>query len=643
MAKVIGIDLGTSNSAAAYMEAGRPVIIPSAEGAGVASGKAFPSFVAFTKDSQKLVGEPARRQASINPEGTIFAAKRKMGTDFKYKVFGKEFTPQQISAFILQKIKQDAESYLGDTIEEVVITCPAYFNDNQRQATKDAGEIAGLKVLRIINEPTAACLAYGLDKAGKEQKIMVFDLGGGTLDVTILEMGWDDEHKAATFEVIATNGDTQLGGTDMDNTLIDYIVKEFKRETGIDLKNDKMAVQRVREAAEKAKVELSSTLSTDINLPFITADQGGPKHLAMSLNRSKVEDLIGPIIDRCKHPIEQALSDAKIAAKGIDKVILVGGPTRMPIVQKFVEDYVGKKIERGVDPMECVALGAAIQAAIIKGEAKDVLLLDVTPLSLGIETLGGVNTKLIERNSTVPTRKSQIFSTAADNQTAVTVRVIQGERPMADAEGNVELGKFDLIGIPPAPRGIPQVEVTFNIDANGIVHVAAKDLGTGKEQSIKITAPKKLSKEEIEKMVKEAEKFATEDQRKKEEVEVVNQADALAYSTEKSLKDFGDKVDQAARADIEAKINDLKQAIKDKNIDRIKKGMDELTKVSHKLAEEVYKKTAQAEKGGPHAGPQGKPQEEPDTAKEPAGGKKEEDIIDAEYTTEDEDGKKKKK
>ncbi|MCM8790676.1 MAG: molecular chaperone DnaK [Candidatus Omnitrophica bacterium] len=641
MAKVIGIDLGTSNSAAAYMEAGRPVIIPSAEGAGVASGKAFPSYVAFTKDGQRLVGEPAKRQASINPEGTIFAAKRKMGTDFRYKVYGKEYTPQQISAFILQKIKQDAEAYLGDTVNEAVITCPAYFNDNQRQATKDAGEIAGLKVLRIINEPTAACLAYGLDKAGKEQKIMVFDFGGGTLDVTILEMGWDDEHKAATFEVMSTSGDTQLGGTDMDNALVDYITGQFKRDTGIDLKNDKMALQRIREAAEKAKVELSSTLSTDINLPFITADQAGPKHLTMSINRSKLEELVSPIIDRCRGPIEQALSDAKITAKNIDRVILVGGPTRMPIVQKFVEDYVGKKIERGVDPMECVALGAAIQAAIMKGETKEVLLLDVTPLSLGIETLGGVNTKLIERNTTIPTRKSQIFSTAADNQTAVTVRVIQGERPMADAEGNVELGRFDLIGIPPAPRGVPQIEVTFDIDANGIVHVSAKDLGTGKEQSIKITAPKKLSKEEIDKMIKEAERFASEDAKRKEEVETINQADSLVYATEKSLKEFGDKISQSERAEIESRINDLKQAMKDKNIASVKRGMEELTRASHKLAEEVYKKSAgqKTGAGGPQGGPQGA-SSGPQEGAGQAGGGKQDDVIDAEYTAEDEGDKK---
>ncbi len=625
MAKVIGIDLGTSNSAAAVMEAGRPVIIPSAEGAGVASVKAFPSYVAFTKDGQRLVGEPARRQAAINPEGTIQAAKRKMGTDFKFKVFGKEYTPQQISAFILQKIKQDAESYLGDKIEEVVITCPAYFDDNQRTATKDAGEIAGLKVLRIINEPTAACLAYGLEKAQKEQKIMVFDLGGGTLDVTIMEMA------QGVFHVQSTSGDTQLGGTDMDKLLLEHIAGQFKRETGIDLLNDKMAVQRLREAAEKAKVELSSTVSTDINLPFITADATGPKHLAMTITRAKLEDLVNSIIDRCRHPMEQALSDAKLSPKDIDRIIMVGGPTRMPIVQKFVEDYVGKKIERGVDPMECVAMGAAIQAAIIKGDVKDVLLLDVTPLSLGIETLGGVNTKLIERNASIPTQKSQIFSTAADNQTAVTIRVLQGERPMAD--DNVELGRFDLVGIPAAPRGVPQIEVKFDIDRDGIVHVSAKDLGTGKEQSIRITAPKKLSKEEIDKMVRDADKFAAEDIKKKEEIEVINQADNLVYATEKSLKDFGDKVSQTERADIEARVNDLKGAIKDKNVDRIKRASEDLTKASHKLAEEIYKQAAakqQQQQGQAAGGGAKEANEEPKAEK-----KKDEDIIDAEYKEED--------
>ena len=634
MAKVIGIDLGTSNSAAAVMEGGRPVIIPSAEGAGVASGKAFPSYVAFTKDGQRLVGEPARRQAAINAEGTIQAAKRKMGTDHKFKVYGKEYTPQQISAFILQKIKQDAESYLGDKVEEVVITCPAYFNDNQRQATKDAGEIAGLKVLRIINEPTAACLAYGLEKAQKEQKIMVFDLGGGTLDVTVMEMA------QGVFHVQSTSGDTQLGGTDMDKILLEYIAGQFKRETGIDILNDKMAVQRVREAAEKAKVELSSTVSTDINLPFITADATGPKHLAMTITRAKLEDLVGPIINKCRHPIEQAIADAKLKASDIDRIIMVGGPTRMPIVQKFVEDFVGKKIERGVDPMECVALGAAIQAAIIKGDVKDVLLLDVTPLSLGIETLGGVNTKLIERNASIPTQKSQVFSTAADNQTAVTIRVLQGERQMAD--DNVELGRFDLVGIPAAPRGVPQIEVKFDIDRDGIVHVSAKDLGTGKEQSIRITAPKKLSKEEIDKMVKDAEKFAAQDSKKKEEIEIINQADNLTYATEKSLKDYGDKVGPAERADIESKLNDLKTAIKDKNVDRIKKGMDELTKVSHKLAEEIYKQASQKQQQGQDPGARSKggaqePGEEKSDADGPTPGG--DDVIDAEFKEEDDKDK----
>ena len=639
MGKAIGIDLGTSNSAAAVMEGGRPTIIPSAEGAGVSSGKAFPSFVAFTKDGQRLVGEPAKRQAPVNSEGTIYAAKRKMGTDHKFKVDNKEFTPQQISAFILQKIKADAEKYLGDTVTEAVITVPAYFNDNQRQATKDAGEIAGLKVLRIINEPTAACLAYGLDKAGKEQKIMVFDFGGGTLDVTILEMGWDEEHKAATFEVLSTSGDNHLGGTDMDNVLIDYICEEFKKESGIDLKGDKMAFQRLREAAEKAKVELSSTVSTDVNLPFISADSNGPKHLNLTIERAKLESLVAPIVDRCREPIVQAIKDASAKlgedAK-VDRVILVGGPTRMPSVQKFVEDEVGQKIEGGVDPMECVALGASIQSGIIKGDAKEILLLDVTPLTLGIETLGGVFTKLIERNTTIPAKKSQVFSTAEDNQPAVTIRVLQGERQMA--KDNTELGNFDLVGIPPAPRGVPQIEVTFDIDTDGIVHVNAKDKGTGKEQSIKITASTKLSDEDIDKMVKESEKYAEEDKKQKEKIELVNQANAIVYSTEKSVKEYGDKVSADDKASIEKELESLREAIKSSDEEKIKSGMESLQKVSHKLAEEVYKATAAQQTAGETAGaqanadPQGaQSQGESQTATDT----KKEDIIDADFTAEE--------
>ena len=636
MGKAIGIDLGTSNSAAAVMEGGRPTIIPSAEGAGVASGKAFPSFVAFTKEGERLVGEPARRQAPMNSEGTIYAAKRKMGTNEKIKALDKEFTPQQVSSFILQKIKADAEKFLGDTVDEAVITVPAYFNDNQRQATKDAGEIAGLKVLRIVNEPTAACLAYGIDKAGKEQKIMVFDFGGGTLDVTVLEMGWDEENKAATFEVLSTSGDNHLGGTDMDNALIDYIVEEFKKESSVDLKADKAAFQRLREAAEKAKVELSSTVSTEISLPFITADASGPKHLNLTIERSKLESLVGPIVDRCSGPIDQAIKDAssKLGEDvSVDRVILVGGPTRMPIVQEFVEKKVGQKIERGIDPMECVALGASVQAGIIKGDAKEVLLLDVTPLTLGIETMGGVMTKLIERNTTIPIKKSQVFSTAEENQSAVTIRVLQGERQMAN--DNTELGRFDLVGIPPAPRGVPQIEVTFDIDTDGIVHVNAKDKGTGKEQSIKITASSKLSDEDIEKMVKEAEQYAEEDKKRKEEVEAVNEGNSVVYATEKSLKEYGDKISADDKKAVEAELETLKKAVESKDVEKIKAAQESLNKASHKLAEEMYKATS-AQGAGPQAGAQaasGDPTQQAGagTATE----NKDDDVIDADFKAED--------
>lgn len=615
MAKIIGIDLGTSNSAAAVMLGGRPTIIPSAEGI-TQYGKAFPSYVAFTKTGERLVGEPAKRQAITNPEGTVTAFKRKMGTDYKYRMFGKDYSPQELSAILLQKIKRDAEAFLGDKVEKAVITVPAYFNDNQRQATKDAGTIAGLEVVRIINEPTAASLSYGLDKMEKEHKIMVFDFGGGTLDVTIMEFG------AGVFEVKATSGDTLLGGTDMDNKLVDYIVEEFRRQEGVDVRNDKVAMQRIRDAGEKAKIELSTTLTSDINLPFLTADASGPKHLTMTLTRAKLEDIVGEVVERCKGPVRQALSDAKLTPRDIEKIIMVGGPTRMPIVQKFVEDYVGKNVERGVDPMECVATGAAIQAGVLAGEVKDILLLDVTPLTLGIETLGHVMTKLIDRNTTIPTRKSQIFSTAADNQTTVEIHVLQGERAMA--YDNVTLGRFNLVGIPPAPRGIPQIEVTFDIDANGILHVTAKDLGTGKEQKMTITAPLKMASDEIQRKIKDAEKYAEEDRKTREKVELQNQADTMVYTTEKTLKELGDKVSADQKEKVEKAIERTREAIKSEDASRIKAAIEELTKEMHAISTILYQQAQSQQQAKPE-----EPKEE----------KKEEKVTDAEYKVVDEDKK----
>ncbi|MGB4612316.1 MAG: molecular chaperone DnaK [Methanothermobacter thermautotrophicus] len=591
--KILGIDLGTSNSAAAVLIGGKPTIIPSAEGASQ-YGKSFPSCVAFTEDGQMLVGEPARRQAVTNPENTITAIKRSMGTDRKVKVRGKEYTPQEISAFILQKIKKDAEAFLGEEIKKAVITVPAYFDDNQRTATKDAGTIAGLDVVRLVNEPTAASLAYGLDKEDEDMVIMVFDLGGGTLDVTIMEFG------GGVFEVRSTSGDTQLGGTDMDNAIMNYLAEEFKMETGIDLMEDDQAVQRLREAAEKAKIELSTTLTTEVNLPYITVAQDGPKHLIKTITRAKLEELVDPIVQKCAGPMEQALRDAGMTREDVDKIILVGGPTRMPIVQKFVEDFIGKPVERGIDPMECVAMGAAIQGGVLAGEIKDLVLLDVTPLSLGIETLGGVFTKLIERNTTIPTRKSQIFSTAADNQTSVDIHVLQGERPMA--ADNTSLGRFQLVGIPPAPRGVPQIEVTFDIDANGILNVSAKDLGTGKEQAITITAPNKLSEEEIKQKIEEAKKHAEEDRRKQEEIEIRNNADSMIYTAEKTLDELGDKVPAEKKEEVEKQVRELRELIAGDDIQAIKSKTEELTKTVQEIGAVIYQQAAQQQAAQQQAG-----------------------------------------
>jgi len=614
--KIIGIDLGTSNSAAAVLEGGRPVIIPSSEGASL-YGKAFPSYVAFTNDGHRLVGEPAKRQAVANPDGTVSAFKRKMGTDYKYKVFGKEYSPQELSALLLQKIKQDAEAFLGEEVKKAVITVPAYFNDNQRQATKDAGQIAGLEVVRLVNEPTAASLAYGMDKVDRDMKILVYDLGGGTLDVTIMEFG------KGVFEVQSTSGDTQLGGTDMDNAIVDFLSNEVKTSTGVDLAPNHQAMQRLREAGEKAKIELSTVLTTDINLPFLAEDKAGkPINFTYSFTRAKLESLVIKIIERSAKPVMQALGDAKIEPAGLDKIVLIGGPTRMPLVQRYVEQLLGKKIERGVDPMEAVALGAAIQAGVLTGEVKDIVLLDVTPLSLSIETLGGVATKLIDRNTTIPVKKSQVFSTAENNQPKVDIHVVQGERALA--KDNVDLGRFELTGIPPAPRGMPQIEVTFDIDSNGILHVTAKDTKTGKAQSMDIMAPNKMNKADIESKVEDAKKYEEEDKKIRENVETKNSGEATVYAAEKALEDYKAKVPADVAEKVEAAKKELEEALKGEDYDAMKDKTDNLVRAMEEIGKSIY--------GQGGAGAQGAPEQGAEAGAAPGGEGGDPSATDADFT-----------